>query len=344
MSSGRAGWAAAVLLALICKAAVAQSEYEPGHGYNFSAFNVGGFADVTAAAATDSGRKALSVNAVSVFATGHIASVFNPFVEAQLTGFDIVQSGGVGGGRNGTLGIDRLYDDAILNDNLTLRVGKMLAPVGEWNEIHAAPLVLTATRPAVTFLNFSQYATGFSMLYSDSSGDLPDLQLYWQPHGEFLEKPVTPFAFATYRLVEGVHLKFPVSLLDQVGLSFQQTTDLRGTTQSLGGIDFQLNFGRIGLQGEASYSGLGGETRGFARRNEWGGYLAVSYALTNEVTAYSWYEQFTGRLNMSAARDLLWGVSFKPDPAVVFKLEYLQNVGGRPVNPTGVIASWSVLF
>ena len=66
---------------------MAQSEYELGHGYNFSAFNVGGFSDVTAAA-TDSGRKAVSVNALSVFATGHIASVFNPFVEAELTGFD----------------------------------------------------------------------------------------------------------------------------------------------------------------------------------------------------------------------------------------------------------------
>ncbi len=343
MSSGRAPWPAAVILALICKGAVAQSEFELGHGYNFAAFNVGGVSDVTAAA-TDSGRKAVSVNTLSVFATGHVMSVFNPFVEAELMGFDVVQSGGIGGGHNGSVVLDRLYDDAILSDNLTLRVGKMLAPVGEWNEIHAAPLVLTATRPAVTFLNFSQYSTGFSMLYSDPSRDLPDLQLYWQPHGEFLEKPSTPFAFDTYRLVEGVHLRFPVSLLDQVGVSFQQTTDLHGTTQSLGGVDFQLTFGRVGLQGEATYSSLGGETRGLVRRDEWGGYLAVSYALTNEVTAYSWYEQFSGRLDTTAARDLLWGVSFKPDPAIVFKLEYLQNVGGRPVNPTGVLASWSVLF
>jgi hypothetical protein len=339
----RSPWSAAVVVALICKGAVAQSEYELGHGYNFAAFNVGGFSDVTAAG-TDSGRKSVSVNALSVFVSGHVAPVFNPFVEAELTGLDIVQSGGIGADHNGSLVLDRLYNDAVLSDNLTFRVGKMLAPVGEWNEIHAAPLVLTATRPAVTFQNFSQYLTGFSMLYSDPSGDLPDLQFYWQPHGEFLERPSSPFAFDTYRVVEGLHLKFPVSLLDQVGVSFQQTTDLRGTTQSLGGVDYQLTFGRVGLQGEATYSGLGGETRGLVRRDEWGGYLAVSYALTNEVTAYTWYEEFSGRLDTTAARDLLWGVSFRPDPAIVFKLEYLQNVGGRPVNSTGVLASWSVLF
>ena len=340
MSSRCAPWSAAVIFALMCKGAVAQVEYEPGH--TFGAFNIAGFAEVTAAA-TDSGRKAVAVNDAGVYVSGHVASVFNPFVGAELTGLDIVQSG-IGGSHNGSVVLDRLYDDAILSDNLTLRVGKMLAPVGEWNEIHAAPLVLTATRPAVTFVNFSQYATGFSMLYSGPRSDLPDVQLYWQPHGEFLGKPSSPFTFDTYRTVEGLHLKFPVSLLDQVGVSFQQTTDLRGTTQSLGGVDFQLTFGRVGLQGEATYSGLGGETRGLARRKEWGGYLAASYAVTNQFNAYTWYEQFSSRFDTSSARDLLWGVSFRPDPAIVLKLEYLQNVGGRPVNPTGVIASWSVLF
>jgi hypothetical protein len=342
MSSGSARWSAAIILALMCKGAVAQSEYEPGHGYNFAAVNVGGFSDVTAAA-TDTGRKAVSVNALSVFVSGHASAIFNPFIEAELTGLDIAQSGGIGGGHNGSLVLDRLYDDAILSDTLTLRVGKMLAPVGEWNEIHAAPLVLTATRPAVTFQNFSQYATGFSMLYVDPRGELPEFQFYWQPHDEFLQRP-NSFGLDTYRTVEGLHLKFPVSLLDQVGVSFQQTTDLRGTVQSLGGVDLQLTFGRLGLQGEATYSELGGNTRGLVRRDEWGGYLAVSYALTNKVTAYSWYEEFSGRLDTTAARDFLWGVSFKPDPAIVFKLEYLQNAGGRPVNPTGVLASWSVLF
>jgi len=340
---GRTPWSAAAIFTLICTGAVAQSENEPGHGYTFSAFNVGGFSDVTAAAA-DTGRKAVSVNALSVFVTGHVAPAFNPFIEAELTGLDVVQSGGIGGSHNGSLVLDRLYDDAILSDNLTLRVGKMLAPVGEWNEIHAAPLVLTATRPAVTYQNFSPYLTGFSMLFSNTRGDLPDLQFYWQPHGVFLQRPSSPFALDTYRTVEGLHLKFPVSLLDQVGVSFQQTTDLRGTVQSLGGLDFQLNFGRVGLQGEATYSRLSGETQGLARRQEWGGYLAVSYALTDKFTAYTWYEEFSGRYDPSAARDLLWGVSFRPDPAIVFKLEYLQNIGGRPVNPTGVLASWSVLF
>jgi len=43
----------------------------------------------------------------------------------------------------------------------------MLSPVGEWNEIHAAPLVLTTVRPAVTYQNFSEYLTGGSLLYSD---------------------------------------------------------------------------------------------------------------------------------------------------------------------------------
>ena len=38
---------------------------------------------------------------------------------------------------------ERYYNDAYLSDDLTLRFGKMLAPVGAWNLFHAAPLVMS---------------------------------------------------------------------------------------------------------------------------------------------------------------------------------------------------------
>jgi hypothetical protein len=46
----------------------------------------------------------------------------------------------------------------------------------------------------------------------------------------------------------------------------------------------------------------------------------------------------------SDAHDLLFGIAYRPHPAIVIKLEYLQNIGGQPVNPTGLFASWSILF
>ncbi len=321
----------------------AQGNYQLGHGYDLGPFNLAGYSDVVADV-PDEGRKDFALDDLSLFVSGHVAPFFNPFAEAELTHLDIVHSGSISGDRgDGSLVLERLYDDANLTDSLTLRLGKMLAPVGEWNEIHAAPLVLTTVRPAVTYQNFSEYLTGGSLLYSDPNSKLPDLQIYWQPDREFSERP-SSIAFDSYKMVEGVHLKFPIGLLDQIGVSFQKARDTKDVVQSLFGLDFQYTLAKLTFQGEWTYSDLTGRTAGLVRRTEWGGYVAASYKFAEEWSAYSWYEEFSNRASLTAARDLLFGVAYKPDPAIVIKLEYLQNIGGKPVNPTGLFASWSVLF
>jgi hypothetical protein len=325
------------------KAADVQSSYQLGHGYDLGPFNFAGYADLVADV-PDVGRKAVVLDDLSLFVSGHVTPFFNPFAEAELTHLDFVQSGPNHGDRgDGSLVLERLYDDTNLTDSLILRLGKMLAPVGEWNEIHAAPLVLTTIRPAATYRNFSEYLTGASLLYSDLDGKSPDIQVYWQPDREFSERP-SSIAFNSYKMVEGVHLKFPISLLDQIGISFQRARDTKDVVQSLFGIDFQYTLEKLTLQGEWTYSDLTGRTSGLVRRAEWGGYIAASYKFAETWSAYSWYEEFSNRTNLMAARDLLFGVAYRPDPAIVIKLEYLQNIGGKPVNPTGLFASWSVLF
>ena len=321
----------------------AQSSYQLGHGYDLGPFNLAGYADVVADV-PDEGRKAVALDDLSLFVSGHLTPFFNPFVEAELTHLDFVQSGPNHGDRgDGSLVLERLYNDANLTDGLILRLGKMLAPVGEWNTIHAAPLVLTTVRPAATYRNFSEYLTGASLLYSDPEGKLPDIQAYWQPDREFSERP-SSIAFDSYKEVEGVHLKFPIALLDQIGVSFQRARDTKDVVQSLIGIDFQYTLAKLTFQGEWTYSDLSGRTLGLVRRSEWGGYVAASYKFAEAWSAYSWYEELSNRASLTAARDLLFGVAYKPDPAIVIKLEYLQNIGGKPVNPTGLFASWSVLF
>ena len=321
----------------------AQSGYQLGHGYDLGPFNLAGYSSVVADI-PDEGRKALALDDLSLFVSGHLWPLFNPFAEAELTHLDFIQSGPNHGDRgDGSLVLERLYDDANLTDSLTLRLGKMLAPVGEWNVIHAAPLVLTTVRPAVTYRNFSEYLTGVSVLFGDPEGKLPDLQVYWQPDREFSERP-SSIAFNSYKEVAGLHLKFPIALLDQIGLSFQRARDTKGVVQSLFGVDFQYTLAKLTFQGEWTYSDLSGQTSGLVRRFEEGGYVALSYKFAEEWSAYTWYEELSSRASPAAARDLLFGVSYKPDPAIVVKLEYLQNAGGKPVNPTGLFASWSVLF
>ncbi|MBV9828980.1 MAG: hypothetical protein JO001_25435 [Alphaproteobacteria bacterium] len=163
--------------------------YELGHGLNLGPFNVAGYSNLVLDLPAQR-VKSLNLDDLSLFVTGHVNSAFNPFLEAELTSLSLLPPGRLAGEHEaGDVVIERLYNDSYLTDSTTLRLGKMLSPVGEWNEIHAAPLVLTTIRPAVTYRNFSEYATGLSLRYADPYPYLPDVQVYWQPAGEFSARP-----------------------------------------------------------------------------------------------------------------------------------------------------------
>jgi hypothetical protein len=328
---------------LSAPAAYGEGAYELGHGYDIGPFNLAGYSNLVGNA-PDQGGNSLALDDLSLFVTGHLGRLFNPFTEAELTHFDFARSGPSDRDKgDGDVVIERLYNDSTLSDSLTLRLGKMLTPVGEWNEIHAAPLVPTTVRPAVTFRNFSEHTTGFSFLYSDPLSRLPDLEIYWQPTSEFSERPRT-ITFHQYRAVEGAHLSFPIGLLDKVGLSFQQSKDINGTSQSLYGLDFHYTIGKLTLAGEGTFSDISNSIARNVRDAEWGAYAVASYTVTEKWSIQGWYEGFADRQRSSPAHDLLIGVTYKPDPAIVLRLEYLENIGGQPVNPTGLSASWAVLF
>lgn len=363
----QAAWlsGAIVTAALAAGAARAQDtepsdSYVPGQGFNVGPVNLAGYSSLVASL-PDQGRKTLSLEDLSLYASAHVGIFVNPFMEAELTGLNLLpwakgDDSGDGGKGHGYVVLERLYDDVQLPDGYTIRFGKMLAPVGDWNQIHAAPLVLSTVRPAATYRGFSQYATGLSVLYSDPEARWPDVQVYWQPMDEFSARPDS-IVDDHYRLVEGLHVSFPLALLDKVGFSVQRTIDRLGVEQHLAGVDFRYTMGPVTLQGEGVVSSLsqpaGVQT---PRSLEWSAYVAPSYAFDDRWSIYGWYEIYDGRGTASAsagqagpasdgtAQDVLAGFAFRPQPAMVFRLEYLLNVGGPPVNPTGLFASWSVLF
>ena len=314
-----------------------------GHGFDLGPLNFAGYANLDLQVPKQE-KTSLVLDDLSLFITGHFGWLFNPFTEAELTGVEIF-SQHPSDPRQGRADVvlERLYNNSYLGDSITLRVGKMLSPVGEWNVIHAAPLVLTAVRPAVTYRNFSEYATGASLIYSDPAGMFPEVQIYWQPGGELSERPLH-LTFHQYRDVEGAHINFGFGLLDKLGFSFQHSKDMTGTDQSLFGADYHYTTGRVTLQGELTFSDISESTALKARDTEWATYMAASYAMDESWSFYTWYEAFMDRLSTSTSQDLLFGVSYHFQPAFVAKLEYLQNIGGQPVNRTGLFASWSVLF
>jgi hypothetical protein len=307
-------------------------------------FSFSGYANITVDAPS-SNKITLNADDLSLFASGHLNQILNPFAEAEIGGITLLQQGGdplSGGAPNFIL--ERLYNDSYLSNKLSLRIGKMLSPVGEWNLIHAAPLVMTTTRPMVTYHGFSEYSSGASLIYSDAKGVLPDIQIYVQPGNEI--RPRSPNTVVReYVHVAGFHLNWPLILNDKLGISLQHSqiknTDER---QTLLGFNLNKEFGPIEIEMETIHTHISGVNPLRVRDNEWGSYLQGSYSLGERLNLIGRYEYFAARTYLTASENSLLGISYKSATRSVWKLEYVEQHGQQLNIHTGFYGSFSKLF
>jgi hypothetical protein len=61
------------------------------------------------------------------------------------------------------LDVERLYLDYTFSDQLNVRTGRFLTPVGRWNLLHASPLVWTTSRPVATSRLFPMALNGLML-------------------------------------------------------------------------------------------------------------------------------------------------------------------------------------
>ncbi|MDA8229795.1 MAG: hypothetical protein M0006_00490 [Magnetospirillum sp.] len=349
---------AAVATALWCCIAATpvqaeDSQYHLGQGLDVGDFNIAGYANVVGNLPTGGERKSLVLDDLSLYVSGRLNQAINPFMETELAGYPLLQSGGTSlPGGQGRVVLERLYNDTLLSDSFTLRLGKMLTAVGEWNQIHAAPLVWTTTRPLSTYQSYSEYTSGASLLYSDPGSNLPDVQLYWQPDRDIAPRPSDLVARQYYSIVGG-EVSWPIGLTDKIGVSAQRSRVVDSdATQYLAGFNARYSFDRFTLDSESTYTTISGHEVGAVRSTEFGGYVLGSYALTESWSLLSWYEYFQDRNATAPIQDVLVGISYRPQPPLVWKLEYLKNIGGGSLTSeggavdtrNGVYASFSVLF
>lgn len=301
-------------------------------------FLLSGYANVVVDAPRD-GPSRLVLDDLSLFVSGRVNRWFNPFIEAEVAGVTLAQQGD-GPRSGGHFFLERFYNDARLTDADTLRVGKILAPVGDWNLIHAAPLVPTVTRPLTTYWGFSEYASGVAWVRDD--GGAFDWQLYWQPGSDWSRRPES-IAPRTYRNVWGGHLNWGLGLDDKIGLSFQHGRQAEtGGTYSLVGANFRRTFGALLIEGEAIASRRSGDTRLHDR--EWGGYVLADYAFDARWHGVLEAERYQDHQVAGQSRSTLVGIAYKPQPALVWKLEHVRQTGTSAQMPSGWFASFAVLF
>jgi len=316
--------------------------YHLGQGLTAGDFFLSGYVNVVAEAPHGE-RSQLMLDDLSLFASGRINRWVNPFVEMEVTGLTLLKAGEKSG-PSGEFVPERFYNDLHLSESDTLRIGKMLSPVGEWNSIHAAPLVPTTTRPLTTYRGFSEYASGVAWVHESASTDGPDWKLYMQPGKPWAPRSsrVAPRRFSD---VWGAHLNWSLDFDDKFGLSFQHgRLATTGETYALIGANARETVGRLSLQGEAISAHWSGPNATRVHAHEWGGYGLADYAVTDRWHGLLEGELYQDHEQLKRSRNLLLGFAYKPSTAAVWKLEYVRQYGDSPFIKTGWLASFAALF
>ncbi len=345
---GRKHRAVASVLGLLACALPASSQaqtdgYILGQGVNAGPFNIAGYATIEAEAkkGEDAG---LLIDDLSLFVKGSVNSMINPFLELEIAEADLWFEGDPPlKDPDPRLDIERLYNDFIFGEHATVRAGKMLAPVGEWNLIHAGPLVWTTTRPLTTYRNFPEFVTGVSFISENIGENQLRLEGYWQPAGDLDPPP----ADALYRFENtmGFQAELPLGLTDKIGLSIQHA-DLKRTQESqlLIGLNGRFTFDRLELETEMSWTSIANPLPGRVRDSEFGGYIQGAYEVFTNWFAVGRAEVFKDRNVQKTSRNFVFGVNYRPNPAIAWKLEYVEQSGADLGISSGVIASFNVLF
>ncbi len=323
------------LLLMLCKAAIADESATSNNGF-FESFRVGGYTSAGITLPRDETASA-AINEISLIITWENESRFKFFSELELEdplswndnrGFHTKES---------YLDLERLYLDYNLSEKINLRAGRFLTPTGHWNQLHAAPLVWTSTRPLATSRLFPIASNGlmmFGAIPTDKSA------IEYAVFIEALKDQRDDTDEIKYRNVSGARIAFGQET--SVGLNlmaFNEKTALNPSYRMLG-LDFMSHYKGIEFSGEAF--------KRWDTHNEDGGSGAYLQTAVPLPVAQNWYgiariETFH-RPDEGHHQRWLAGATWRVKPTQLLKLEFTGGSGNEPESPRGFLASYAVLF
>lgn len=297
-------------------------------------FTLGGYSNVNLVR-DEGGPAQLKWDDLSFFVIAQPSPRFHLFSELEFEDLLEVDDHGRGGTSNSLFTVERLYGDASGSDEINLRVGKFLTPVGRWNVIHAQPLVWTTSRPLVTTLPFDNHVTG-AMLFGSffPTAGTVSYSLYGQFVNQFepVEQPQPADRSA------GARFEYTAPGGLSLGTSFFAFTH-RGDWQQLAGLDTLWQHGRFELMGEFAYEAAPRDPG-----SQWGLYLQGVAEVVRRFYLVGRYEHFDQRMAAPEVNLFDLGLAYKPLPPLVLKAEYLIADHRAEEAPPGFKCSFAILF
>ena len=316
------------------------TDYRPGLGWQVpdTHLTVGGYFNAALERATGSGTE-LALDDLSLFLRWEGEGKFRMFSEISLENPLAFRPGDGLTSRHTYVALERLYFDYLYSDQINLRAGKFLTPIGRWNSVHAGPLVWTTSRPLITEQSFPTNVTGVMVFGSwPILGKSVDYSVYGTVGEEWRPDPkLDPFERAY-----GLHVNVPVWARADIGLSYASFEQRSSSSEArhLLGVDYLWSRNRYEFGAEAVYrfseDGSDFDEKGLSLQ----GVAPLSDRLYG-VVRYEFYDQAgpAPALNLG-----LLGLTFKATPALVFKVEWRQASHSQELVASGLMASISALF
>lgn len=321
------------------------NDYELGQGYDLGAWNISGYTTVEFKVPIQNKYDAeLEIDDIALFVGGNLHQYLNPFFEIEYSSQPLWKKSENALSQAGHFYVERLYNDAKITNKLNIRFGKMLAPLGDWNQTHAGPLVATVNRPFSTFINFSEFISGVSLGYQTEVNWLPNIIVYYQPWRELLPKSIEQRP-TRYKNVSGFNLQYGDEFTGQIALSVQHA-DLttRNERQTLFSIDGVYDFDYLKLSLQLSYATIYGNELTRQRNHEWGGYIQVLAPIVDRWFVVGRSEVFMQRDEKNAHYNAIFGINYRPHSSIAWKLEYALQQGASLGLHDGVYGSLGIMF
>jgi hypothetical protein len=299
--------------------------------------------DVTLAVeAPETGPVTGEIDDLSLLARYEPLSRLALFGELRLEDiFEVVEGEGVVT-EGGEVVVERLYAEALLTPQLSLRAGKVFTPFGLWNVISRAPLTWTVEEPAVTENVFPQRATGLSLLYQktwrgwsfDATAYAPGQNEinFYQTEDEGLGSGL----LFGGRMAAGRTLGPAFASLGLNAAGFRGEDEADWTTAT--GLDLEVDAFGQEITGELTY-----QVPAAGGRTEHGLYLQDAIPLYRTLYGVLRFEYFRPREGRAALGQVV-GLFWRPVPQVVLKADYLFATRRLENLEPGFQASFSLLF
>lgn len=238
-----------------------------------------------------------------------------------------------------SLSLERLYIDWRASDEVSVRAGKFLTPVGRWNQEHADPLTWTTTRPLISQAGFPTNMTGLTLF-----GNVPfGLQgLDYQVYAAGRENWRAPALVAPFEHALGARLVVPVGSSVLLGFSALHFVQDEGEPESnrLLGLDLVAAAGLAEISGEA----MRRDGSSLLDSGDRGWFVQAALPIAPRWWLTSRWEAYKRRGDSGLTRSALVGLVYRSGGHWLAKAEWVHPTSSAPGLPQGLLASLTMLY